>query len=767
MHFLRWLAGWCLLTIGFVADASAPLFTEAEQAWIAMQRPIPYSFTVSWPLEYFDQHQHIGLSRDYLNYLEKRTGLRFVTTDGAVHPPKLVVNIVPDMLSAQDKQRWLFTERWLTSNALIIGANKNTNIRSLDKLRNKRVAIRSDTWYESWLQRHYPDITLVPVGHTLDLFTAVLKGEADVGLGPDIVVRPLFNRYYSHKLAVAGQIPEMSVGIMMGVDAATPELRSIINKVLAEMTAEQTQRMFERWSEGIKLGSPSPGVLFSYYFWELCLFTLLLVSLILALRRSLLLKRKAVASEARKTQFLAMMSHEIRTPMNALVASLELLKLSADAPTKQQYIELACSSSQNMLMLLNDILDHSKLSGKHMQLQVNAFALRTLIDSCCDSLRPAATRKGLWLSCEYHINDENLWIEADALRLRQVLTNLMSNAIKFTESGCITLKVALEKQHHSVAMLKIEVTDTGIGIEAGSISRLFEAWSQVDESSSRRYDGSGLGLYICRELVVLMGGTIHCVSEPGIGSTFSFNVPVSCSEAKHMAQNQEQNVPRFRRGTSILVVEDHPANQQVLISQLQLLGCEVEIAEDGHSALALLEDENYYDVILLDCNLPDRDGYSVAHAIRQREFRFSLDSTPIIAISALNDEGHKQRCLASGMTAILAKPVCLHALAAQLLNWCEPEPGEKEQQHSLPQQDSHRLKAWLTEDIDAFEKSIDVEDRKLLIYHIHRIRGVAAIYRLSELQSLAEEIEHALRGEGAVTSATYRAWREKLRAQLT
>lgn len=765
MDFLRCVVGWCLLFTGSPGNEGAPTFTEAEQAWIAMQQPIPYSFTESWPLEFIDGRQHIGLSREYLDHMERLTGLRFAHTDGTLQPAKLTVNIVPDMLSELDKQRWLFTERWLTSNALIIGGNKNTNIRSLDKLRNKRVAIRSGTWYQGWLTHNYPDITLVPVDHTLELFSAVVKGDADVALGPDMVIRPLFNRYYSHKLAVAGQIPEMSVGIMMGVDAESPELHAIINKALAAMTAGQTQQMFERWSEGIKLGSPSPGVMFSYYFWEFCLFTLLIVCLILALRRSLLLKRKAIDSEMRKTQFLAMMSHEIRTPMNALVASLELLKLPADPLTQRQYIELACSSSQNMLALLNDILDHSKLSGKHMQLHVSAFALHSLIDSCCECLRPAAERKGLRLTCDYR-GDDNVWIEADALRLRQVLTNLLSNAIKFTDSGSITLSVQLETDPSSSWLLTIDVTDTGIGIEADSITRLFDAWSQLDESSTRRYDGSGLGLYICRELVALMGGEIRCVSLPGTGSTFSFSVPVARSEPPQQAHTGEQKMMRFMQGTSILLVEDHPANQQVLCSQLQQLGCEVEVAEDGQSALTLLEDENYYNAILLDCNLPDRDGYSVALAIREHERRLGLENVPIIAISAMNDETHRQRCMVSGMTAILAKPVSLYTLANELMNWCELAPGEDEGVQDLPQAGPQPIGAWLMEDVEGFENTIHAGDRRRQIYHIHRIRGVASMYGLAGLQSLAEDIERALRDDETITPATYRAWQENIRAQV-
>jgi Signal transduction histidine kinase len=643
----------CLIPKGGMAGTE--MFSPQEQQWIANNPTVTYAFIVSWPLDYHEEGHHIGLSREYLDEISKLTGLKFTLSDRYSKPAQLFSAIAPELLSAQKLQDWRFTERWISTNALIVSHKRGHNIQSLDQLSGKRVAIRSGTLYESWLQENRPDIMLLPKSHTREVFDAVAQGEADVGLGADLVMRPLLQRYFSHQLTIAGQIPELMTGIRMGVSASEPELLSIINKALAAIPANQASAIFNRWTGEMKLGYPSAGVIFSLYQWEILAFSLLIIMLGWLLHRAVLLRRRAIASEARKTQFLAMMSHEIRTPMNAMIASLELMKQPENQQQQGQFLALACSSARSLLDLLNDILDHSKLSAQRIALECQPFAMAELLNAVCDSYRPMAAEKGLTLQVSIADGLQQQWTLGDPHRLRQISNNLLSNAIKFTEKGTISITLDAEFYPDSTCMMSLAVADTGIGIAAESQPTLFEAWTQVDSAADRRYSGSGLGLWICHQLVMLMRGVLLCVSQPGEGTTFTLRVPLRLCAAQNAPA--ERSLPRFSADTAILLVEDNPAAQHTMQAQLVALGCQVELAENGEQALQLLHEENYYDVILLDINLPDISGYDIARQFRVLEQERGSEPMPMVAISAMSDDAHYEQCHNSGLDAVLSKPI--------------------------------------------------------------------------------------------------------------
>ena len=352
----------------------------------------------------------------------------------------------------------------MTTHALVISDNDAATIQSLQQLSGKRVAVRRGTYYESWLREHHPEISLVPQDHTRGLFEAIYSGDADVGLGADLVIRPLYYRYYSHKLAIAGQIPELRAGINIAIRQDQPLLLSIINKSLGSIPAQMSNTIFNRWVSDMKLGYPSTGVIFSLYSLEISAFLLLLILLGWMLQRTVKLWRKAMASEKHKTQFLAMMSHEIRTPMNAMIASLELLNRPVTDEQREQYLALASSSARSLLDLLNDILDHSKISQKGIRLESRPFVLAELIRAVCDSYRPLAAQKGLMLSVCITPDLDNQMMEGDPHRIRQVVNNLLSNAIKFTASGSVSVTLKGEFLVNKTCMISLDVADTGIGI---------------------------------------------------------------------------------------------------------------------------------------------------------------------------------------------------------------------------------------------------------------------------------------------------------------
>ncbi|WGK60075.1 ATP-binding protein [Pantoea sp. SS70] len=752
------------LQLSYTTFATPITFTEDEKHWIAAQRDVPYHFIASWPLDYQEENQHIGLSRDYLKKISKITGLRFVLAEQIDQPAKLISAIAPELLTAEQREDWMFSDRWLAYSASVISHNKGETIHSLEQLRGKRVAVRSGTQYESWLKDNYPDILLLPVNHTCEIFQAVYEDRADLGLGSSLVMRPLLWRYYSHKLAIAGQIPELSASLTMGISAADPQLLSIINKALSAIPAADANEMFSRWVGDMRLGYPSMGVIFSLYHWEIFTFCFLVLLLGWLLQRAIMHRRRATASEERKTQFLAMMSHEIRTPMNAMIASLELMKRNENAHQQEQYLALASSSARSLLDLLNDILDHSKLSAECIVIDSQPFDLSELINTICASYRPMMAEKGLNLLIAIDEPVKKQWMKGDPHRLRQIINNLLSNAIKFTYHGAISLTLEAEFFADNTCMIALAVADTGIGIAPEAQKTLFDAWTQVDDGADRRYGGSGLGLWISQQLVTLMRGTLTCQSQPGEGSTFTLKVPLRLCTAKSPAH--EPALPCFTPGTIILLVEDHPAAQLTLQAQLVTLGCQVELAENGQQALALLEEENYYDVILLDVNLPDISGYDIASRLRLLERERGNEATPVVAISAMNDDAHLEQCEASGFNAVLSKPIILTALACCLRRWCQLAAAScmhVQQEES----DKQELQAWLETDVSGFNHACEAMDTRLMQHHVHRLRGTAQIFQMDSLAQLAGTIESQLRAGTTVSEELARQWCNSLRCEVT
>ncbi|HCB1630103.1 response regulator [Enterobacter kobei] len=744
--------------------ASEPLFSPEERRWIAEHQQVIYNVIPSWPLDYEEKGQHFGLSRDYLDVISKISGLNFILTDGA-KAPQLISAISPEFLPESELKEWRFSQRWMTTHALVISDNDAATIQSLQQLSGKRVAVRRGTYYESWLREHHPEISLVPQDHTRGLFEAIYSGDADVGLGADLVIRPLYYRYYSHKLAIAGQIPELRAGINIAIRQDQPLLLSIINKSLGSIPAQMSNTIFNRWVSDMKLGYPSTGVIFSLYSLEISAFLLLLILLGWMLQRTVKLWRKAMASEKHKTQFLAMMSHEIRTPMNAMIASLELLNRPVTDEQREQYLALASSSARSLLDLLNDILDHSKISQKGIRLESRPFVLAELIRAVCDSYRPLAAQKGLMLSVCITPDLDNQMMEGDPHRIRQVVNNLLSNAIKFTASGSVSVTLKGEFLANKTCMISLDVADTGIGISPEIQHNLFKAWMQADDAPDRHYGGSGLGLWICWQLMRLMKGELMCQSEPDKGSLFSIKLPLRLTEPERMPA--EPDLPLFKSDTILLVVEDHPAAQRILKDQLAVLGCQADIVETGAQALSKIADENYYDVILLDINLPDLSGYEVARRLREIEQQRGSEAMPLIAISAMSDETHLSSCQQSGINVVLSKPIVLSSLAHNLRRWCHLSPSTARLKRQQNPQQEEELARWLREDLQGFSAASSDGNVRLMQYHVHRLRGAAQTYNLNNLAYVATRIEAALREGAELSSSQKESWLQTLKNEVS
>lgn len=387
-------------------------------------------------------------------------------------------------------------------------------------------------------------------------------------------------------------------------------------------------------------------------------------------------KEAAEAGSRAKSEFLATMSHEIRTPMNGVLGMAELLQETELTATQQQFVDAVARSGYHLLGIINDILDFSKIESGHLTLEQAPFDMSSLLKDSAELFAVAARRKGVAVLLELPAEPVPAFV-GDALRVRQVVTNLLNNAIKFTDQGEIRLTLTLGAPGDGARAMSIAVSDTGIGIPAEAQQKIFEHFAQADGATSRKYGGTGLGLAICRQLVDMMGGSIAVDSQPGQGARFTVSLSLPVTTAPVSGEGGDLPVPRldpgvppFRLWGRVLVVEDNESNQIVARAHLERFGLQVEMVGDGQLALDRLAQESF-DLILLDCQMPVVDGFAVCSEIRRREG--DGPHVPIVALTANAMLDDRQRCLAAGMSDYLAKPYSGAEIASVLARWLRPE----------------------------------------------------------------------------------------------
>jgi signal transduction histidine kinase/HPt (histidine-containing phosphotransfer) domain-containing protein len=479
---------------------------------------------------------------------------------------------------------------------------------------------------------------------------------------------------------------------------------------------------------------------------------------------------EADRSSRAKSEFLAMMSHEIRSPMSGLLGVIDLLRDTPLVPDQLEMIELVHGSAASLLRVVNDILDFSKIDAGGMAVNLEATALRPLIAAIVEPSALAAAGKGLRFTSEV-AEDVPASVMLDPLRLRQILVNLLTNAIKFTSAGAVRLDVASTVEANGERSLSFAITDSGIGMSAGQLGRLFEPFSQADASTTKIYGGTGLGLTISRRLARLLGGDITVTSESGVGSVFRFRLGlVRAGEVAAKADDETAAADALLVGPRrVLVAEDQATNRWLIQHQLERLGCSVHAVENGRAALAALETADVaacrYDLLISDCHMPELDGIALTLLIRRGEVARGVPRLPILGLTADVSTAMRTRCLEAGMTGVVAKPIDLRRLRVALMgipgSWDDDPAGAKGEEteavfeptalRELFADNDNEGREWLAFYLDTAAGLVSAVERNL---HLNDRHGLAAsAHNLASASLAAGAIDLGRRGRRVEAAA--------------
>ena len=675
------------------------VLSPEERAWLAAGHTVRVRVS-DYPPYMISQPTPSGISVDYLAALARRIGFKieFIAARHGwpesmqdVMGPHVHYDLLPTMnRTPAREQQFALSADYLTAPWVIYTRNDSQYVSGLDALKGRTVAAERGYVITEKLKVEYPAIRILEVAGSVDALRTVATGQADAYVGNLSNATFLIKQERLNNLMVAAPTPFGSHTQAIAVRRDWAVLAGLIDKGIAAMPPEEKNAITEKW------GAVEMGFRIDYTMvWQIVGVALFILLAFAYWNRRLareIVQRQRVETELRlakevaesanraKSTFLSNMSHELRTPMNAIMGMTGLALRDAQTPHLREQLQKIDNASKHLLGVINDILDISKIEAERMTLECVDFRLGAVLENVMSLIGHKAADKGLKLLLDLAPGLPALRVQGDPLRLGQILINLMGNAIKFTAQGSVTLRVQADEDRADSVRLRVEVKDTGIGIPAADVPRLFMAFAQADGSMTRKYGGTGLGLVISKRLAQMMGGEIGVESTAGQGSTFWFTLRLPRADQTSPAADAVLPTPTFssasaeqqgrtqHAGGRLLLAEDEPINQEVSRGLLEAAGLDVDLAEDGVQAVRLAQQQRY-DLILMDMQMPNLNGVDATRQIR-------LDSlnraTPILAMTANAFDEDRRVCLDAGMNDHIPKPVEPDQLYQAILRWMHP-----------------------------------------------------------------------------------------------
>ena len=757
--------------------AETSLFTPEEHAWIAAHPAVRTCVDAHWrPFEFVEAGKVVGMVPSFLDAVAELSGLRFEYVDGACWKGSMAalklgqVDMLPDWSKdetvAPYRDGYIASTPYYVGTIAVVTAEQENLFASFSQLSGKRVAIKGGGGLELAILRSTVPVKLVTFQNESEALQAVVDGDADAALGTDASIVPQLHRQFKGQLFLSGSIWDRPYALTMVTRDDNPVLASILDKSLTAISASDADAIRQRWQETTDYGAPSLASILHYRWRQVALVAGVVLAFAVLAYVLWRARIAAVRSERDKAMFLAFISHEIRTPMHTILASLELLQRSQLTGQQASRADAAVSASETLLALLDDVLEYSRLESRSVTLALRPTMIGPWAEQTLGMVRWRAEDKALALSLDLACAPD-FSVDIDAMRVRQIVLNLLVNAIKFTTAGKVVFRVDyLPRKRRGTGTLVLEVRDTGMGIPPERQRNIFEPYSRVESPGNRGASGSGLGLSICRELVELMEGVITVSSSPEVGTVFTVMLPTreahaeaalpkaaeessaAVPQAISRPQAQKPQSPESKEGPLVLVVDDHEAVQHAIQHQLDALACRSAIAGTGEAALEQFASAAF-DMVLLDCNLPGIDGYTVAQRMREIEHQRGGERTPIVAISAATDDAHRVRCFDSGMDGVLGKPLRLAALRELIELWCahgDSSSNAESMEHGVaPAVDVLAIyRQTMKTDLEMLAQGLANRNIEQARRAAHRISGAAAVVDDLQTRNLASELERRL-----------------------
>ena len=764
-------------TAGLGSDIAQPrvVLSADEQAWRRAHPTVKVVASDYPPYLYRDrQGNWVGLNRDVLATVSSMAGLTFEFIPSASIAQSLdalrtgEADMNTTLSESPERRAFLgFSHSFGGQGWVFVVPAGAATPTSLDDMAGRILALPRQHALESTLREEYPQIHLRLVDTYDQARDLVRKGEADATLDSEVSAWRSVARYPPGELQVGRSIEGRWAADRFAVRLAEPQLLSILNKSLEAYPVAELRAVRIKWLGAVDSPAPVWQRIAPWVWWTLAaalLFGLLSLMWNSRLKGQILqrerlevelLQARYVAEQASqaKSAFLATMSHEIRTPMAAVIGLLELeretIRSRGEVPSSA--LDVAYQSARDLVALIGDSLDLAKIEAGSLQLAEEATALRPFLENIVQLFSAQARQKQLRLELNIAAEAEGVyWF--DPLRLRQVIHNLLSNALKFTPAGSVSINVSASAK----GVLRIEVCDTGVGIDTDQQARLFTPFVQVGVPGGHEVRGTGLGLSICKQLMSLMGGQIHLFSTPGHGTRVVLELALGRAAAP-IPHEYAPAVATPVKALQVLVVDDLSANRLVLSQQLGFLGHQVQAVASGEEAVAWWR-AHPLDVIITDCNMPGMSGYTLAQLIREAEKALSgRRPIPIIGCSANAFSDEAERCRAAGMNQLLVKPLELQRLGQLLAHLALPPAFDMETLRRMTQANPevmHRMLAELqknlAEETQTLESAVASLDWPPLRSSLHRLKGVACLIDAVSMAKACADLDSLARAQRSI-----------------